>query len=79
MAQCVKNLTAVALVTEEVWDHSMAGSLIQWVKDLVLLQLQLTPWLGNFYSLQVQPKERRKEGRKEEGRKKGENNSSNIS
>ena len=67
----VKNLTAVARITEEV--EGLTPCPPQWVKDLALpllwhgsqLQLRFSPWPRNFHMPQVQPG--RKNERKENG------------
>ena len=53
--QWVKNSTAVAGVTAEVWVRSLAQS--SGLKDLVVLQLQLrfSPWPGNIHVPWVHP------------------------
>ena len=61
VAGWIKDPTAAGLVTVEVWVQSC---LVQWIKDLALLQLwcrlqlkvRFDPWLGNFHVSLVQPK-----------------------
>ena len=62
MVQWVKNTTAVAHVTLEVWVRSPAWH--SGLKDLTLLQLYLgfNPWPGNFHRPQAWPKKTNKKG-----------------
>ena len=66
MAKWVKNLTAVAWITVEVWGSHLA----QWAKDLVLKklpwrlefnsQLGFNPWPGNIHMRWVRPLKKKK-------------------
>ena len=59
MAQRVRNLTAVAQVTEEVQIQSLARR--SGLKDpVLLLQLGFSPWPGNFCMLWMQPLKKKK-------------------
>ena len=83
MVQWVKNRTAVAWVTAEVWILSLAQCSV--LKDPALLkmgctsqlQLRFNPWPRNFHMPLEERQERKEEGRKEgreggrEGRREG--------